>query len=88
MSPSDAEMPATPHLRDDFNQIAKDIASLREDLDTLRGHVGRIGAHQIEHLQSTANAAFAELTGAVRRNPLTALAIAAALGFIYGVIRR
>jgi ElaB/YqjD/DUF883 family membrane-anchored ribosome-binding protein len=39
-------------------------------------------------MQDTANAALEEVTAAVRRNPLTAVAIAVGAGFIYGVLTR
>lgn len=88
MASNDAEMSATPDLGDDLKQISEHIASLRGDLETLAGDVGRLGSHQLDRMQNTANAAMGELGDAVRRNPLTALAIAAGVGFLYGILTR
>ncbi len=88
MAPMDAEMPTAEGLGEDLREISKHIASLREELEALAGDVRRLGSHQVEHMQSAANAAAAELAGAVRRNPLAALAIAAGAGFLYGVLTR
>jgi ElaB/YqjD/DUF883 family membrane-anchored ribosome-binding protein len=88
MALKDAEMPTAQGLHEDLQQISKHVASLREDLETLAGDARRVGSHQVEHMQSAANVAVAEVASAVRRNPLTALAIAAGAGFLYGVLRR
>ena len=80
MAPNDAEMAARQGLSDDMDQIAKDMAGLRADLQGLTGDVKRLGGHQIENMQDTA--------AAVRRNPLTAVAIAIGAGFLYGVLTR
>src|SRR4029077_3696778 len=88
MAPNDADMAARQGLSDDMDQIAKDMAGLRADLQGLTGDVKRLGGHQIENMQDTANAALEEIAAAVRRNPLTAVAIAIGAGFIYGVLTR
>ncbi|HKA99531.1 MAG TPA: hypothetical protein VKD02_02030 [Methyloceanibacter sp.] len=88
MAPIDAEMAARQGLSEDMDQIAKDLAGLREDLKWLTDDVKRLGGHQIESMQDTANAALEETAAAVRRNPLKAVAIAIGAGFIYGVLRR
>lgn len=88
MSPNDAEMPPAPGLGDDLKQISSHIASLRENLEILTGDFARVGHHQYDRMQGAANAAAAEVTEAVRRNPLSAVAIAAGVGFLYGVLTR
>ena len=88
MAQNDAEMPPAPGLGDDLKQISSHIASLREDLETLAGDVGRVGHHQFDRMQSRANAAAAQVAEAVRRNPLSAVTIAAGVGFLYGVLTR
>jgi len=88
MAPIDAEMAARQGLSEDMDQIAKDLAGLREDLKWLTDDVKRLGGHQIESMQDTANAALEETAAAIRRNPLKAVAIAIGAGFIYGVLRR
>jgi ElaB/YqjD/DUF883 family membrane-anchored ribosome-binding protein len=88
MAPNDAEMAARQGLSEDIDQIAKDLAGLREDLGWLTDDVKRLGGHQFENMQDTANAALEEVAAAVRRNPLMAVAIAIGAGFIYGVLTR
>jgi ElaB/YqjD/DUF883 family membrane-anchored ribosome-binding protein len=88
MAPIDAEMAARKGLSDDMDQIAKDLAGLRSDLQGLTNDVKRLGGHQIESMQDTANAALEEVAAAVRRSPLKAVAIAIGAGFIYGILRR
>jgi ElaB/YqjD/DUF883 family membrane-anchored ribosome-binding protein len=88
MAPDDAEMPSRYKLREDLNQIKKDIAGLRGDLEGLAGDVASVGIHQIDNLQSIVKAFVAETEASVRRNPLSALAIAAGVGFLYGVLTR
>jgi len=88
MAPNDAEMAARQGLSEDIDQIAKNLAGLREDLGWLTDDVKRLGGHQFENMQDTANAALEEVAAAVRRNPLTAVAIAIGAGFIYGVLTR
>ena len=88
MAPNDAEMAARQGLGDDLDQISKDLAGLREDLRWLADDVKRLGSHQVEDMQAAAAGALNELGGAVRRNPLTAVAIALGAGFLYGVLTR
>jgi ElaB/YqjD/DUF883 family membrane-anchored ribosome-binding protein len=88
MAPNDADMPSAQGLNEDLKEISKHVASLREDLEALAGDARRVGRHQIENMQSAADAAIAEVAEAVRRNPLTALVIAAGAGFLFGVLRR
>jgi ElaB/YqjD/DUF883 family membrane-anchored ribosome-binding protein len=88
MAANDAEMPPAPGLDEDLKQIKAHVASLREDLETLAGDAARVGHHQFDRMQSTANAAAAEVGDMVRRNPVSALAIAAGVGFLYGVLTR
>ena len=82
MAPNDAEMAARQGLNEDMDQIAKDLAGLRADLQGLTGDVKRLGGHQLENMQETANAALNEVAAAVRRDPLKAVAIAIGAGFI------
>jgi ElaB/YqjD/DUF883 family membrane-anchored ribosome-binding protein len=88
MAPNDAEMSATRPVGADLQQIANDIAGLREDLKGLTGDVKKLGAHQVENVQALAEAALDNLACAVQRNPLSALGIAFGAGFLYGVLTR
>ena len=88
MAPNDADMPDAYPLGDDLDKIAKDIFGLREDLKGLTGDVKKLGAHQVENVQTLAEAALDDLACAVQRNPFSALGIAFSAGFLYGVLTR
>jgi ElaB/YqjD/DUF883 family membrane-anchored ribosome-binding protein len=88
MAAHDADMPPAPGLDEDLKHIKAHIANLRDDLETLAGDAARVGHHQFDRMQSTANAAAAEIADAVRRNPVSTLAVAAGVGFLYGVLTR
>jgi ElaB/YqjD/DUF883 family membrane-anchored ribosome-binding protein len=88
MAPRDAEMPAGSRLGEDAQEIAKHIQSIRHDIDRLTGVVARMGGDRIDQAKSVASGAASELEARVRRNPLSALAIAAGVGFFYGVLTR
>jgi ElaB/YqjD/DUF883 family membrane-anchored ribosome-binding protein len=85
MAARDADMPPAPGLDEDLKHIKAHIASLRDDLETLAGDAAR---HQFDRMQSTANAAAAQFADVVRRNPVSTLAVAAGVGFLYGVLTR
>lgn len=88
MAAKDAEMPNQQALREDLNEIAKHVTSLREEIEGLTGSIARAGSHQIERLQGTANDTVAALEDAVRRDPLSAIGIALGAGFLLGILRR
>jgi ElaB/YqjD/DUF883 family membrane-anchored ribosome-binding protein len=88
MASDDAEMPSRYKLGDDLNQINQDLASLRRNLEGLAGDVASTGSHQIDNLQSIAKAAIEEVEASVQRNPLSAIALAAGIGFLYGILTR
>ena len=88
MAPNDAEMAARQGLSDDMDQIAKDMAGLRADLQgpDRRRQAPRRPPDR-EHA-GHGQAALEEVAAAVQRNPLTAVAIAIGAGFLYGVLTR
>jgi ElaB/YqjD/DUF883 family membrane-anchored ribosome-binding protein len=88
MAPNDADMPDHFALSEDLKEIAKHIATLRQDIDGLTGAIGRTGAHQADQLQAQANEALGAVQDAVRRDPLTSLGIALGVGFLLGVLMR
>lgn len=88
MAANDAEMPDRQALRDDLNEIAKHVTSLREEIEGLTGSLARAGGHQIHRIQSTANHAVGALEDAVRRDPLSAIGIALGVGLLLGILRR
>lgn len=88
MAPNDAEMPNQRALSEDLQEITKHLASLRKDLDNLAGSISRTGHHQADHLQEQASEALGAVGDAVRRDPLTSLAIALGIGFLLGILLR
>jgi ElaB/YqjD/DUF883 family membrane-anchored ribosome-binding protein len=88
MALKDAEMPAGPRLGEDAQEIAKHIQSIRQDIERLARVVTRMGGQQIDQAKSAASGAASELEATVRRNPLSAVAIAAGVGFLFGLLTR
>jgi ElaB/YqjD/DUF883 family membrane-anchored ribosome-binding protein len=88
MAPKDAEMPDHQALSEDLQEITQRLSTLRHAVDNLTRSIGRAGSHQAEHLQDQANEALSSVEDAVRRDPVTSLAIALGLGFLLGVLMR
>ena len=90
MTTSDAEMPDHKALNEDLKEIAEHLARLRSDVERLASAIGATGSHQAEALQDQASEALSEgLAGieeSVRREPLKALAIAAGVGLLLGLV--
>ena len=68
--------------------LADDIETIRTEIQNLTSTVGRIANKQIGRAQVSAAEAAHEAEAAITRNPLTAVAIAAGLGFLLGVFTR
>lgn len=88
MAPNDAEMPNRHALSEDIEKIATHLANLRKELDDLASSVGRAGSHQAENLQDQADEALGAVEEAVKRDPLTTLAIALGIGFFLAILFR
>jgi ElaB/YqjD/DUF883 family membrane-anchored ribosome-binding protein len=88
MAAKDAEMPTHHSLHDEIEAISKHLRNLRKDLDGLGGSIARAGGHQAERAQDAASEAVTALEAAVRRNPVSALGIAAGIGFLVGIVLR
>jgi len=88
MAPNDAKMPNQRALSEDLEEITKHLVSLRKDLDHLASSVGRTGSHQADYLQDQASEALSAVGDAVKRDPLTSLAIALGIGFLLGILLR
>jgi ElaB/YqjD/DUF883 family membrane-anchored ribosome-binding protein len=69
-------------------ELANQIDAIRADLQNLSSTVGRIANKQINRAQHKAVDAANEAEAAIRRNPLSAVAIAVGLGFLFGVFTR
>lgn len=72
----------------DADDLAKQIDAIRADLQNLTSTVGRIANKQLNRAQDKAMETANEAEEAIRRNPLQAVAIAAGLGFLFGVFTR
>jgi ElaB/YqjD/DUF883 family membrane-anchored ribosome-binding protein len=88
MALKDAEMAAGQRLADDAQEIAQHIQAIRHEIENLGTAVKRIGGHQLDRAKDTASEAASEFEATIRRNPLSAVAIAAGIGFLYGVLTR
>jgi ElaB/YqjD/DUF883 family membrane-anchored ribosome-binding protein len=72
----------------DADELANQIDAIRADLQNLTSTVGRIAKGQVNRAQDAAMETANEAEEAIRRNPLQAVAIAAGLGFLFGVLTR
>jgi ElaB/YqjD/DUF883 family membrane-anchored ribosome-binding protein len=72
----------------DADELSNQIDAIRADLQNLSSTVGRIANKQINRAQDKAMETAYEAEEAIRRNPLQAVAIAAGLGFLFGVFTR
>jgi ElaB/YqjD/DUF883 family membrane-anchored ribosome-binding protein len=69
-------------------ELANQIDAIRADLQNLSSTVGRMANKQINRAQDKALDVANEAEAAIRRNPLSAVAIAVGLGFLFGVFTR
>jgi ElaB/YqjD/DUF883 family membrane-anchored ribosome-binding protein len=72
----------------DADELANQIDAIRADLQNLSSTVTRIAKGQVNRAQDKAMETAYEAEEAIRRNPLQAVAIAAGLGFLFGVFTR
>jgi ElaB/YqjD/DUF883 family membrane-anchored ribosome-binding protein len=72
----------------DAEDLANQIDAIRVDLQNLTSTVGRIASKQVNRAQDRAKETAYEAEEAIRRNPLSAIAIAVGLGFLFGVFTR
>ena len=70
------------------SHLADEIDNIRTETQNLTSSVGRIANKQIGRAQVRATEAAHDVEAAITRNPLTAIAIAAGLGFLFGVFTR
>ena len=68
--------------------LANQIDAIRADMQNLTSTVSRIANTQINRAQGKAMDAAQDAEDAIKRNPLQAVAIAAGLGFLFGVFTR
>ena len=72
----------------DADERAHQIDAIRADLQNLTSTVGRIAKGQVNRAQDKAMETAYDAEEAIKRNPLQAVAIAAGLGFLFGVFTR
>jgi uncharacterized protein YjbJ (UPF0337 family) len=70
------------------SNLAEEIESLRSGIQSLVSLVDRVAKEQFPHARARTTAALNEAEEAVKRNPISALAIALSLGFLIGVLTR
>jgi ElaB/YqjD/DUF883 family membrane-anchored ribosome-binding protein len=70
------------------DELADQIDSIRADIQSLTSTVSRIANKQINRAQDRAVETATQAEEAIRQNPLSAVAIAVGLGFLFGVFTR
>jgi len=85
MSPS----PQTPDNQELADQIdTTELEAIRADIQSLTSTVSRIANRQLNRAQDKALDAANQAEEAIRQNPLSAVAIAVGLGFLFGIFTR
>lgn len=68
------------------HQAAETAKSIGEEVSDFAGDVGRMASKQYGNAQDMAVDAFDDAHTAIKGNPLTAVAIALGIGFLFGVV--
>ena len=68
--------------------LASQIEAIRAELQNLTSTVSRVASQQMSRAQEMALDTARDAEDSIRRNPFTAVAIAAGLGFLLGVFTR
>lgn len=74
--------------RKQADDLAAQIEAIRADMQNLTSTVSRIAGKQMNRAQDKAMETKQDAEEAIKRNPLQAVAIAAGLGFLFGVFTR
>ena len=72
----------------DTEDLAAQVDAIRTDMQNLTSTVGRIANKQLGRAQDKAMETANQAEDAIRQNPLSAVAIAVGLGFLFGVFTR
>jgi len=72
----------------DKKELANQIDAIRADIESLTSTVGRMANKQLNRAQDKATETANQTEEAIRQNPLSAVAIAVGLGFLFGVLTR
>jgi len=68
--------------------MANQIDAIRADIQSLTSTVGRMANKQINRAQDKAMETANQAEEAIRQNPISAVAIALGLGFLFGIFTR
>ncbi len=74
--------------RPEAEDMADHVASIREEIDSLKTTVTNIANRQMGRAQDKAMETAYEAEEHIRKNPLQSVAIAAGLGFLFGIFTR
>lgn len=72
----------------DEGAVSAQLDNLRAELQNLSGTVSRMAGRQINRAQDMAVETAEHTEEAIRRNPLTSVAVAVGLGFLFGLLTR
>ena len=72
----------------DTQELANQIDAIRADIQSLTSTVGRMANKQLNRAQDKAMETANQAEEAIRQNPLSAVAIAVGLGFLFGIFTR
>jgi ElaB/YqjD/DUF883 family membrane-anchored ribosome-binding protein len=89
ISPRKETPPMSPSPQNpDAQELAGQIDAIRADIQSLTSTVSRIANKQVNRAQDKALDAANQAEEAIKQNPLTAVAVAVGLGFLFGVFTR
>ena len=77
-----------PGATGESSDVAAQIDAIRADIEALTSTVTRIANRQLSRAQDKMVETARDAEDAFRRNPIAAVAIAAGLGFLFGVFTR
>jgi ElaB/YqjD/DUF883 family membrane-anchored ribosome-binding protein len=75
-------------MNGDADELADQIEAIRTDIQSLTSTVSRIANKQLGRAQDTAVEAARNAEDAIRQNPVSAVAMAVGLGFLFGIFTR
>jgi len=73
---------------DNAEELADQIEAIRADIQSLTSTVSRVANKQLGQAQDKAVEAMSNAEDAIREHPVSAVAIAAGLGFLFGIFTR
>ena len=73
---------------DNAEELAAQIEAIRADIQSLTSTVSRVANKRLGQAQDKAVEAVSNAEDAIRENPVSAVAIAAGLGFLFGIFTR